>query len=42
MEDVGSAMMGMLRDRRAEHAIEDAVRFDKSIDARSARTASGF
>lgn len=30
------------KDDRAAHAEDELVRFDKSIDARSARTASGF
>ena len=30
------------RDNRAAHAEDELVRFDKSIDARSARIASGF
>ena len=28
--------------KTAEHALGDAVRLDRSIDAKSARTASGF
>lgn len=42
MGDVGSRIAGILRVRRAEQAVEDAVRFERSIDARSARRASGF
>jgi hypothetical protein len=33
---------GIVRERRAEHGVVDAVRFDRSIEARSARIDSGF
>ena len=35
-------MTETLRDKRVEQAADDAVRFDSSIDARSARMESGF
>jgi hypothetical protein len=34
--------MGIRRESRAEHAAEDEVRFERSIDARSARIELGF
>jgi len=34
--------MGIWKERRAEHAAEDEVRFERSIDARSARIELGF
>jgi hypothetical protein len=35
-------MTGIFRERRTEHAADDAVKLDNSIEARSARIASGF
>jgi len=37
-----NGVTGICRDNRAAHADDELVRFDKSIDARSARIASGF
>lgn len=34
--------MGILTERTVEQATEEAVRFDKSMDARSARIDLGF
>jgi len=41
-ESLKSGMAETLRDKRAEQAADDAVRFDSSIDARSARMECGF
>lgn len=35
-------MTETLMDKRVEQAVDDAVRFDSSIDARSARMECGF
>jgi hypothetical protein len=35
-------MTDILRERSTEHAVEDAVRFERSMDARSARMDWGF
>jgi hypothetical protein len=35
-------IMGISKFSRAAHGEEELVKFDKSIDARSARIASGF
>ena len=41
-ESLGSGMTETLRDNRVEQAADDAVKFDSSIDARSARVDCGF
>lgn len=41
-DDFGSSMTGTFRDRSAEHAVDVAVRFESSIEARSASMESGF
>lgn len=40
--DFGSVMIGIFSESKAEHAIDDVVRFESSIDARSASNASAF
>ena len=41
-ESLESGMTETLMDKRAEQAADDAVRFDSSIEARSARMECGF
>lgn len=41
-ESLESGMTETLIDSRVEQAADDAVRFDSSIDARSARVECGF